>query len=153
MDWAKQTQEMMKSWTETQANMWDSWLNSLGGDGKSKETDAWQKTIETWQKSVNDTLAAQLKLMQMWVDNLNSAKGNLDQVTEWVNQAEEMTRRMNDAQKELWDNCFKTLKKADLGTTPASWEQEGQKIFQAWQESARQAMDTQAKWASKWMKK
>lgn len=153
MDWPKQTQEMMKSWTETQQKMWDSWLQTLGANGKSKATDAWQQTLDTWQKSVNNTLAAQSRLMQMWVDSLNNAKGNLDQVTEWVTQAEEMTRRMNDAQKQLWDNCFETLKKADLGQMPAPWEEEGQKLFETWQESARQAMEAQIEWASRWTKK
>ncbi len=91
--------------------------------------------------------------MHMWIDSLNNAKGNLDQVTEWVRQAEEMTRRMNEAQQQLWDNCFETLKKADPGQMPASWEQEGRKIFQTWQESDRQAMETQIELASRWMKK
>jgi hypothetical protein len=101
MDGPKQTQEMMKSWTEIQRTIWDSWFQTLGESGKSQTTGAWQKTIDSWQKSVNNRLAAQSKLMHMWIDSLNNAKGNLDQVTEWVTQAEEMTRRMNEAQKQL----------------------------------------------------
>ena len=153
MDGPKHTQEMMKSWTEIQQTIWDSWFQTLGESGKSQTTGAWQKTIDSWQKSVNNTLAAQSKLMHMWIDSLNNAKGNFDQVTEWVRQAEEMTRRMNEAQQHLWDNCFETLKKADPGKMPASWEQEGRKIFQTWQESARQAMETQIELASRWMKR
>lgn len=51
MDWAKQSQELIRTWAETQHKMWDAWLQSMQAAGAGALADTWQKTLETWQQS------------------------------------------------------------------------------------------------------
>ncbi|MFQ5755999.1 MAG: hypothetical protein ACE5H7_07860 [Acidiferrobacterales bacterium] len=152
MDWAKQSQELVRTWAETQHKMWDAWLQSMQAAGAGALADTWQKTLETWQQSATYTLEAQANLSKMWAESLAQVPGTPENFAQWAKQAETMIAGMNETQKQLWDSCFTAMKKADLQKTAGAWEQEGQKLFQSWQASARKAMDTQMELASKWMK-
>lgn len=144
MDWSKQTQDMLKSWSETQKKMWDAWLSGLQATGPSAATDAWQKTIDTWQKSVNDTFDAQARLTKLWLQGLKSTPAGTGSAAEWTKQAEQMFERLQHSQRQLWESCFTALKKADLRKMPGAWEQQARQIFQNWQDAARRAMEAQA---------
>lgn len=144
MDWTKQTQEMLKSWNETQQKMWGAWLAGVQGAGQSAAADAWQKTLDTWQKSVNDTFEAQGKLVKLWLDSMQSGEGKPASLSEWSKQTEEMIARLQESQRQLWDSGFAALRKADLRSMPGSWEQQAKQIFQDWQDATRKAMEAQA---------
>ncbi len=153
MDWVKQSQEMMQTWAETQKKMWNVWLQSMEGTGPSAPADIWQTTIETWQQSANQTLEAQAKLTRMWVESLDQFPGSPENLAQWAKQAEAMIAGMTETQKQLWDKCFAGLKRVDVPKTGISWEEEGRKIFDTWQDSAHKAMEAQIELASKWMKR
>ena len=51
MDWAKQSQELIRVWAKTQHKMWDVWLQSMQAAGAGALADTWKKTLETWQQS------------------------------------------------------------------------------------------------------
>jgi hypothetical protein len=47
MDWAKQSEEMMKAWTETQKKMMDTWLDTMQqATGQSQANEMWQKNCK-----------------------------------------------------------------------------------------------------------
>jgi hypothetical protein len=151
MDWLEQTQKMVKSWTETQTTMWDRWFDTLKSTGQPSAADAWAKTLDTWQQSVGDTLKAQSDLTKMCVDNLRKVPGSGEWIGEMAKQAEEMMQQMNSTQQKLWDDWFAALKKGDPSKASGVWEQEGQKILEAWQQSMRDAIDAHMERASGWI--
>jgi hypothetical protein len=152
MDWSKQTQEMMQSWNEAQKRMWDNWLQGLQGTKEGGTTDAWQKALETWQKSVSETFDAQARMMKLWLENLKKAQTGPEATKEWIKQFEQMTEQVTASQRQLWDSCFATLKKADLRKMPGTWEQDAKHIFQGWQAATRKVIEAQLGLLSNWTK-
>ena len=61
MEWAKQSEEMLKTWTETQKKVWDDCLKAMQGFGKSPSTEVWEKTVDTWNQTIQKVLDAQLE--------------------------------------------------------------------------------------------
>lgn len=153
MDWYKHTQDMLKSWTDTQQKMWDSWLQGLQGADKSANGDAWLKMIEIWQRSATDMFAAQTELAQIWLESLKNVEPNSGNAADWAKQVEEMFKQTCELQHQLWDSYFAALKSADPSKLPGPWEQETKQLFQSWQEAARNAMDTQARLFATWNKR
>lgn len=151
MDWLEQTQKMVKSWTETQMTMWDKWFDTLKSTGRPTTADAWTKALDTWQQSVGDTLKAQSDLTKMCIDNLGKVPGSGEWLGEMSKQAEEMMQQMNSTQQKFWDDWFAAMKKADPSKVTGSWEPEGKKIFEAWQESMREALEAHMERASTWV--
>ncbi|MCB0154420.1 MAG: hypothetical protein KDF65_06440 [Anaerolineae bacterium] len=151
MDWTKQTEEVVKSWTETQKKMWDSWLKTVQqGPEQFQVANVWQKTMETWEETVKNTMAAQGEWMQMWVDGFEKQKGMPEEATQWVKQAQTMNKQWTDIQQQMWDSWFELVKKADPAKMTESLDSEGKKAFAAWQESAEKVMEAQEKWANMW---
>jgi hypothetical protein len=150
MDWTKQSEDMLKSWTDTQKKMWDNWLEMMQqGPSQAQAAQVWQKTIETWEETVNSTLAAQGEWTKMWMDSLDT-KNMPEETVQWAKQAEDMSQKWAEAQKQMWQGWFDMLKQADVTKMVSSWEGEGQKAFQNWQDSAKQIMDTQMNWLNMW---
>ena len=151
MDWTKQAEDMMKTWTDTQKKMWDNWLETIDQDSaQNQAAEVWQKTVETWEKTVKNTLQAQNEWTQAWVESLGTKADIPEEVTEWANQAQEMAKHWGETQQQMWQGWFDLVKKADSAKMAGAWGEEGQKAFQVWQESAKKAMDAQMEWASKW---
>lgn len=151
MDWNKQAEEMLKTWTTSQQKMWDSWIQTIQSVGSSQASDTWEKTIETWRDSVKRALEAQTAWTQFWADSITSGPGASKQASEWSSQLVDMTKRWTDTQTQLWDNWFETMKKSDPSAMAKNWNmEEMQKIIQNWQEAAQKAMESQMEWTRMW---
>jgi hypothetical protein len=151
MDWAKQSEEMMKAWTETQKKMWDNWMAAMQQPtGQTQAAEMWQKTVETWEKSVNSTLDAQAEWTKIWADSLDVKPDIPKELTEWAKQAQDMAKSWGETQRQMWQGWFDLVKTAEPPKMAQTWGEEGQKAFTAWQESAQKMMDAQTQWASKW---
>lgn len=149
MDWTKQSEEMMKAWTDTQKKMWDNWLDMVQkGTGQSQAGEIWQKTIEMWEKTVKSSLDAQTEWTRTWVESLSGTEGVSDEVVEWAKQAQDMSKRWSETQQQLWQGWFDMVKKADASKMAGAWGEESQNAFKTWQESAQKMMDAQKQWAS-----
>ncbi|NIR29860.1 MAG: hypothetical protein GWN84_11225 [Gammaproteobacteria bacterium] len=149
MEWNDQVQKMMQSWTETQQKMWSNWLQSIEQLGKAPGADLWDKTVDTWQQSVNKTLEAQAEWTEAWAARFGEIEGAPKEVNDWAKEGQAMMRRWNEAQRELWDQWFDVVRKARpegaLGQKGS-----GDDIIRAWQDTARKAMQTQMQWATAW---
>lgn len=152
MDWTKQAEDMLKTWTNSQQAMWDSWLKTMQGFGTSSSTaDTWEKSIETWKESVKRALDAQTAWTQFWADSIASSPGATKQSTDWSKQLLDMTKRWTETQSQLWDSWFETIKKTDPSNMSQNWNtEEMQKIVQTWQEAAQRAMEAQMEWTRMW---
>lgn len=147
MDWTKQAEEMLKTWTGAQKSMWDSWVNTVQGLGTNQSGETWEKSIETWQDSIKRALEAQNTWTQFWIDSITSSTGSNAQATDWAKQVNDMSKRWNDTQTQLWDNWFETMKKADPSAVSKNFNMEElQKIVQTWQEASQKAVESQMEW-------
>ena len=154
MDWTKQTEEMVKNFSETQKKIWDSWLEAVQPAGPSKDQAAeiWQKAMQTWEETVNNALSTQTEWTKHWSESLNLDEMELpDEVAAWAKQAQAMTKQFGETQQQLWQGWFDLVKQADLTKLTGNWEEEGQKAFQQWQEAAQKVMEAQMQWANMWM--
>lgn len=152
IDWTKQTEQTFKAWTETQQKMWNSWLEmAQQASGQALEPAAvWQKSIETWEQSVQNTLEAQSKWTQMWAESLSNTIGVPKEIAQLAQQAQEMNQNWNQAQRQLWQSWFALAKNIDPASMSNSWETEGKKAFETWQETAQKMMNAQAEWSKMW---
>ncbi len=150
MEWNKQTEDMFKTWTETQQKMWDQWLTAMQGFTQSRPTNEWGKTVETWEEALTRTLDAQADWTRLWTGSFNSLSGAPKEMVEWARQGEEMMRRLTETQKQLWNGWFQVAKKLDPSALGGNWEQESRKQFQTWREGMQKALDAQAEWVRLW---
>ena len=145
MEWAKQSEDMLKSWTETQKKMWDEWTKAMQGFGKSPSTDAWEKTVETWNQTIQRVLDGQVEGARLWAENITTTKGTPQEMTEWAKQGEDIITRWTETQKQLWGHWFEIVKKLDASNI-MNWTRDGQKFVQNWQETVQKAQDAQTDW-------
>ncbi len=52
MDWTKQANEMLKTYTSTQQKVWESWASSMQLMTTPQSPEVWQKTVDTWRGTV-----------------------------------------------------------------------------------------------------
>ena len=143
MEWAKQSEEMLKTWTEAQKKVWDDCMKALQGFGKSPSTEVWGKTVNTWNQTIQKSLDAQVEGARQWVKNFTTAKGTPQETAEWAKQGQEMTTRLMETQKQLWETWFEFVKKLDVSNM-MNWTRDGQKFIQSWQETIQEAFEAQA---------
>jgi hypothetical protein len=150
MDWTKQAEEMAKDWTESQQKMWDEWLKIMQSTAPGQLAEVWQKTVETWEKMVKNTLASQGEWTTAWAESITGKSDLPEEVAEWAKQAQTMSKQWRETQEQLWAGWFDLVKKADPAKIATAWGGDGQKTFKSWQESAQKMMEAQMKWANLW---
>lgn len=153
MDWQNQFEAMTKAWAETQKKMWEQWTEAGAGLEQSPVAETWAKFVKTWEDSVKTTLEAQERWQQTWTEGLGKLEGAPQEVLELAQQAQEMSQRWSEAQKQLWERWFEAVKEANPAQVSGSWPQEGQKALQAWQEQVQKVFAAQAEWFRDWMEK
>jgi hypothetical protein len=175
MDWNKQANEMIKTWTGTQQKVYESWLTSMQLMAAPQSPEAWQKTVETWRGTVKQALEAQVELTRLWAESVSAAAVNMPtmpnmpgmpnmlgmssmpgvptSVVEWTRQMLEMTRTWTETQMRFSENWFDTLKKADPGMLVQSWDMtQAQQIMNTWQEAAQKAVEAQSEFSKMMLK-
>jgi len=163
MDWTKQANDMIKTWTGTQQKVWDTWLNSVQLAATPQSPESWQKTVETWRGTVKQALESQLQLTQMWAEGVAAASVSMPAVpglpsipglpglpgmpttpVDVTRQMLEMTRSWTDTQVRFSENWFDMLKKVDPAAITQSWDlSQAQKIMTTWQDAAQKAIEAQ----------
>jgi hypothetical protein len=150
MEWAKQTEDMFKTWADVQKKMWDDMLKGTQGLWGSQPTQVWEKTMDAWEESVKKTLDAQVEWSRLWADGFTTAKGTPTEMAEWARQGQEMIKQWAETQRRLWEGWFDMTRKLRPSGFGANWPLEGQRFVQAWQDAVQKALDTQAEWARLW---
>ncbi len=150
MDWTKQTEEMIRTWTEAQRRMWESWLGAVQDVETSQTAGAWEQAVESWRAAVERALEEQVAWTRSWADRVTAGGATPKEVADWSRQVLEMMQRWTEAQKPLWERWFELLKRADPSAAPSTLADAAQKVTQAWQEAAQKALDAQQEWARRW---
>ena len=73
MDWTKQANDMLKTFTSTQQKVWESWISSTQLAATPQSSEAWQKTVDTWRSTVKHALEQQLELTRLWAESVAAA--------------------------------------------------------------------------------
>jgi len=151
MNWNTQFEDMMKTWTDTQKNVWDSYFDSIQGLGKSQSTRMWESTLSMGEDMLKDMLKTQTQGLTAWVDGLAKMENVPVQIFESARQFQEMAARWNKTQTELIENWFSMMKKFIPSTPTTDWMEMPQVMFKTWQETTQSIMDAQTKWMNSWM--
>jgi hypothetical protein len=144
MEWAKQSEELLKTWTDAQKRMWDECMKVMQGFGQSPSTQAWEKTVDTWDHTMQKFLDAQVEGARVWAETIAKTKGS-ENAAEWAKQGQDLVTRLTETQKQLWGNWFDLVKKLDASNM-MNWGRDGQKFVQTWQETIQKAFNAQTEW-------
>lgn len=154
MDWTKQANDMIKTWTGTQQRVWESWVETMQvGATTPTNQEAWQKTVETWRGTVRQALESQVELARLWAESANAMPGTAGMaapagLADFTRNMLEMTRVFTETQTRFSENYFEMLKQADMGTLSQAWNpNQAQKIMQTWQEATQKAVEAQSEWS------
>ena len=150
MDWTKQSQEMFKTWSDAQTKMWDAFVESTAGFGKSPTQKMWEQGLAKGKEMIKNTLEAQTEWLKAWAANLEGLEGMPEQAKGALSQFQETTQRWADTQEKLWGTWFDMLAKFDPTKATGGWGESAQNPFQVWQDAAKQAMDAQMAWMKNW---
>lgn len=146
MDWSKQAQDMMKTWTDTQQKIMDSMVKTMKEMNTGPTASTWETTIENWEKSVRNFLQTQADWANMWPRGLNSMPNVPGQNMDWQQQIQQMVRLMTEYQEQFWTGWFTVLKRLDPAKTSESFNSDMQKMVESWIENAQRMLAMQAEW-------
>lgn len=169
MDWTKQANDMLKTFTSTQQKVWESWVSSMQLMAAPQSPEAWQKTVDTWRGTVKYALEQQLELTRLWAESVAASSVNMPSMptvpgmpampgvpttaVEWTRQMLEMTRTWTDTQVRFSENWFEMLKKAEPSMMAQTWDMsQAQKVMGVWQEAAQKAVEAQTQFSQMMMK-
>jgi hypothetical protein len=151
MDWLKQSEEMIKMWSDTQQKMLSSWLGSMQSLAGQQTEGVWLKTLDAWEQAVGNMLETQAQWARLWAGSVTATKGMPKPAIDSANQVKEITERWAQFQKDLWQSWFETVRKFD--PTKASDMANPQAAFKLWQDTLQKAMDSQLAWMRSWASK
>jgi gas vesicle protein len=145
MDWMTRSQDLFKSWVDTQMKTWEGWFKSIQTE-KFEPGQLWAKSIEAWQTSIKGTLSAQVEGSRIWAESVSSIQGAPKETGEWAKQVQDMAKNWTDLQQKMWDNWFEAVKNADPSKLMGEWDVEGSPLMKSWQDMTKKVMDAQAQW-------
>ncbi|HJW76250.1 MAG TPA: hypothetical protein VJ787_11395 [Thermoleophilia bacterium] len=171
MDWMQQSVEMMKSWNDMQKKMWESWLDSASGLGKTEENplgewiarwrETSEKSLEAWQDLVRKMVESQGKwagsesVAGVWPGKEQDVKKMAES---WTEQTLAVMKSWTVAQKQLWDDWFAAATnmaksaKAPNDDWYERWQDAARTSMDAWDKLTRKTLETQSEWFKGWMK-
>lgn len=166
MDWQKQANDMIKSWTGTQQKVWETWVSSMQLMASPQSPEAWHKTVETWRGTVKQALESQVELTRLWAEGVAAASVSMPSTpgvpgmpgmamttVEWTRQMLEMTRAWTETQVRFSETWFDMLKKAEPGMIAQTWDAtQAQKFMSSWQDATQKAVEAQTEFSKMMMK-
>jgi hypothetical protein len=150
MDEGKQSEDVIKRWAELQQKLLTSWLDTVRNLGGEQSAKVWSETLEAWQQSINQTMDTQANWARNWAETFAAAEGAPEGVREQVRRGQEVLQLWTDAQKELWQNWFKSMKTVLPAMESGSAAGAGQNMAQIWQDMGQKMIDAQAEWVRRW---
>jgi hypothetical protein len=141
---------VVKTWGESQQKLMTEWLDTLRKLGGTPTLELWRKTVDTWQTSVKETLDAQADWTNQWTEALAKAKGKPEEFRELANEGREQLQRWAEAERDLWQNWFKTVREINFRPEAGAGAQTEGDLIQLWQDTANKMINTQADLVRRW---
>ena len=122
MNWQKQTEEMIHSWTEAQRRLVDQWLESVQGvaPGADKLKADYHRQIDAWEEAVGEMLRRQQEL----ADSMSGSAANLEAAPElakeWVDRSQQMMQNWTDTQMRFMQEWVEHMAKQPGSSSDSS---------------------------------
>lgn len=148
MSESKSSENLIKTWAETQQKLLTNWLDTVRRFSGAPGPELWTKTVEAWQASVKETLDAQAQWTREWTETLANAKGTPEEMRELARQGRDLFQRWTDAERQVWQSWFNIVR--DINFRPETGVGPQTSMIQLWQESAHKMIDTQTALVRYW---
>lgn len=148
MEATKQAENSAKSWTDTQAKIFERWFETFQGATAPKAFQGFEQirkvTLESWEASVKSSLQTQAELSKITVDTLAAWVPTPDQGGEeaYVRQLRDLVNSWTEAQAHGWSTLFEVAKNLDVSLVAESWD----KMMETVQQSTKRAWKNPAQW-------
>ena len=150
IDWTKQTEDLLQTWTDTQKKAWSGWTDAAQQAGQAQVAETWRQAVDTWAGAVTSGLDAQLELSRTVSDNVGAVPGLPKDLVDWAGQTRQLGVRWNEAQRQLWESYFGMIRKAVPTKMLGTIDNENTKLFATWQDSVEKIVEAQASWSKHW---
>jgi hypothetical protein len=141
---------MTLAWAEVQKVMWEHWMRGVESRVGLPQAEAWERAsreiIDAWENSVKLALQAQLDWTGFWTLRLRDDKTSPREVIEWSGQTYELMKAWTDAQVEMWNGWFTSLR--NFG--PLEYTGAFVDVSKTWQEAVRKSVDASGAWFHVW---
>ena len=150
-DWNKQADEVMKTWTKAQQDLWDTWRRSMPLAGAAQADENWNKAVTFWKEAVDRSLNTQMEWTKMWVDSIKAQKTMPKEMEAWTDQMLATMQTWNESQATFWENMLESVQKMTPERLRQQVEEGAQQAFQSWQDAMQRAISAQQEFAAFWM--
>ena len=151
IDWAKQSEDILQSWTDTQKRLLKGWGETAGKNATQTEVaDTWRKAVDTWEGAVKNGLEAQLGWSRSATESLRAVPNVPKGLIDWSEQTLALGDRWHASQQQLWENYFGIVRKAIPVKMLGTFDDENQKFFTAWQEAVERVVSAPSAWSQMW---
>jgi hypothetical protein len=149
-DWQEQAKNMYATWSDTQKSLLENWTESVQSISGTPDTAWWDKTLEVWEKTVENAFSSQAEMTESWIGNMSGIEGMPAQAIESLERFQEMAGQWQGTQNDLWNRWFEMVK----GLSPVQSTEQMTDAFQTqlktWQEATQKVMEAQEEWMKIW---
>jgi gas vesicle protein len=141
----KETQEMMRqmmtSWSSTQQQMIEQWLDIVEQTGGSQGSQMWRQTLSVWESSVKRAMEAQNATMNSWMSQVQEAESMPDEAKERIEEGRAIMKRWTETQNDLWEKWFETMRQMDPAKYESNWQEMTKHSVSVWRAYAQRIQD------------
>lgn len=149
MDWVKQTQDLFKTWMDTQQKMWANWTDATQSAADSQSSNLWSQSVNTWANGFKNFVETQALWARMWARNMISGSESRG-AEAFVKAVEDMTHMWVDMQQKLWNNWFEIVRQFNPADITENTQGQMLKAMESWQSTLGKIMDAQTEWTKQW---
>ena len=134
----KETQQMMrqmmKSWSNTQQEMIEQWLDMVEGYGGQQSANLWRQTLSVWEASVKRTMEAQNATMNSWMSQVQEMEGMPKEAQKRVEEGKAIMKQWTEMQSDLWEKWFSTMRQMDPSRYESNWQEMAKHSVAVWRD-------------------
>lgn len=151
VDWGRQFQESIKSWTDVQEKTRDRWAEAARAFSDKDVGPKWQqeanKVLDAWEESVKATLAFPVEQARVWAEGVSQGDAAPKQVRDWAQRLHATAKVLAGVQTQLTETWFVSVR----NLTPTEREGNWEKLLDTWRETSQKALEAQADWMRLWV--
>lgn len=130
----KMMNQMMKSWSNTQRQMIDQWLDMVEGASGPQAGQMWKQTLSVWESSVKRTMEAQNATMNSWMSQIQEVDGMPEEAKERVEEGKAIMKQWTETQGDLWEKWFETMRTMDPSAYESNWQEMAKHSVSVWRD-------------------
>lgn len=149
-DWMKQSEEMMKTWTRAQQDLWDAWKRSMPSLSATPASASMNQAMSFWKEAIDRSLNAQMEWAKLWAESMKAQQGAPKELGAWADQMLATMKSWNESQTRLWEGMIDSLGAMTPEALRQRMDQGAQGAIQSWQEAMQKAIQAQHDLSAIW---